>query len=75
MINQLQIFTQGTANIADDRVLATGRTCNKCMHNEGWQCNSKVFHYCKARRSNRTSNGLLKIRCKDKACELFEPCC
>lgn len=47
-----------TKNIANDRI---------------WKCNSKVFNYCKDRRSNITSNGLLKIKCK-KACELFELC-
>lgn len=65
---------QGTANIADDRVLANGLYCRKCKHNQSWQCNSKVFHYCGIRKSNRTSNKQLKIRCKDNACVLFELC-
>lgn len=30
--------------------------------------------YCGVRSSNRTENGLLKIRCKDIACSLYEPC-
>jgi len=72
MINQLQIFAQGTANIADDRVLATGLTCRKCKHNQSWQCNSKVFHYCGIRKSKQTSNGQLKIKCKNTACNMFE---
>ncbi len=48
-------------------------TCKDCEHRQRWQCNSKVFQYCGARKSNRTNNGLLKIKCKDKACNLFKP--
>jgi len=29
---------------------------------------------CGVRSSNLTENGLLKIRCKDVACSLYEPC-
>jgi len=50
----------------------TKNTCRKCNHNQAWQCNSKTFHYCGIRKSNRTSNGLLKIKCKNEACHLFE---
>jgi hypothetical protein len=46
-------------------------TCNDCQHRERHQCNSKVIQYCGARKSNRTQNGLLKIKCKTKACFLF----
>lgn len=49
-------------------------TCNSCEHRERWSCNSKVFQYCGVRSSNLTENGLLKIRCKDVACSLYEPC-
>lgn len=69
MTNQLQLFPQSTANIA---VLAAERTCRKCKHNQAWQCNSKVFHYCAIRQSKQTSNGHLKIKCKNPACSLFE---
>jgi len=48
------------------------KTCNDCEHRERHQCNSKVFQYCGVRKSNRTNNGLLKIKCKDAACPLFE---
>lgn len=48
-------------------------TCNNCEHRQRWECNSKVFQYCGARKSNRTNNGLLKIKCKDKACLSFKP--
>ena len=61
--------------IAVEPVLATGLTCRKCKHNQAWQCNSKVFHYCGIRKSKQTSNGQLKIKCKNSACSLFEPCC
>jgi len=47
-------------------------TCNGCEHRQRWECNSKVFQYCGVRKSNRTNNGLLKIKCKDAACPLFQ---
>jgi hypothetical protein len=47
-------------------------TCKDCEHRQRWECNSKVFQYCGVRKSNRTNNGLLKIKCKDFACPLFE---
>lgn len=48
-------------------------TCRKCKHNQAWECNSKVFHYCGVRKSNRTSNGQLKIKCKNPSCNFFKP--
>jgi len=48
-----------------------GLTCNSCEHRQRWNCNGKVFQYCGIRKSNRTDNGLLKIKCKDKACEMY----
>jgi hypothetical protein len=49
-------------------------TCNSCEHRQRWECNSKVFQYCGIRKSNRTDNGLLKIKCKTVACSLHKPC-
>lgn len=48
-------------------------TCKNCEHRQRWECNSKVFQYCGVRKSNKTNNGLLKIKCKDMACPLFKP--
>jgi hypothetical protein len=47
-------------------------TCNSCDHRQRWQCNSKVFQYCGVRKSKRTDNGLLKIKCKTPACPLYK---
>jgi hypothetical protein len=47
-------------------------TCNTCEHRQRHQCNSKVFQYCGVRKSNRTDNGLLKIKCKTEACSLYK---
>ena len=47
-------------------------TCKNCKHRQPWQCGLRVIQYCGIRRSNRTNNGLLKIRCKDGACKMFE---
>jgi hypothetical protein len=56
------------------QLLGVALTCNSCEHRQRWECNSKVFQYCGVRKSNRTNNGLLKIKCKDAACPLYEPC-
>ncbi len=50
----------------------SGETCKTCMHRQRWQCNSKIIQYCGVRSSNRTENGLLKIKCKTPACGLYE---
>jgi hypothetical protein len=48
------------------------KTCRYCEHRQRWDFNGKIFQYCGVRKSGRTSNGLLKIRCKDKACKMFK---
>jgi hypothetical protein len=59
----------------DIHIDTTGLTCSKCKHIQSWQCNSKVFHYCGIRKSKKTNNKLLKIKCKNAACSLYEPFC
>jgi hypothetical protein len=48
------------------------KTCKTCQHRQRWECDSKVFQYCGVRKSNRTNNGLLKIKCKMVACFLYK---
>jgi len=47
-------------------------TCNSCKHRQRWECGSKIIQYCGVRKSNRTENGLLKIKCNLKSCALYE---
>ena len=47
-------------------------TCLSCEHRQRWECNSKVMQYCGVRKSNRTANRLLKIKCKNAACVLYK---
>lgn len=47
-------------------------TCGKCKNRQTWQCGSKTINYCTVRKSNRTATGLLKVKCKDKACASFK---
>jgi hypothetical protein len=54
-----------------DPIEQNSKTCKTCCHRQRWEFNSKVFQYCGVRKSNRTSNGLLKIKCKTKACNLY----
>ncbi|MFT7155267.1 MAG: hypothetical protein ACI8Q1_000268 [Parvicella sp.] len=49
-----------------------GKTCRMCIHRQPWEAGSKVIQYCGLRKSNRTQNGLLKIRAKDAACASFK---
>ena len=56
----------------EENVPEITNTCKDCEHRQRWICNSKLFQYCGLRKSNRTNNGLLKIKCKDAACLLFE---
>lgn len=48
-------------------------TCNTCEHRQRWQYGGSVIQYCGVRKSKRTENGLLKIKCKDAACLLYKP--
>jgi hypothetical protein len=48
------------------------KTCLTCEYRQRWACNSKVFQYCGVRKSNRTDNKLLKIKCKQVACNLYK---
>lgn len=43
-----------------------------CVHRERWEYGSKIIQYCGSRKSNRTENGLLKIKCKNEACILYK---
>ncbi len=47
-------------------------TCNTCEHRQRWQCNSVIVQYCGVRKSKRTDNGLLKIKCKTESCPLYK---
>ena len=46
-------------------------TCNTCDYRQRWSFNGKIFQYCSIRKSGRTSNGLLKIKCKSTACDSY----
>ena len=46
--------------------------CRTCAHRQRWECESKVIQYCAKRKSNRTFNGLLKIKVTNPACELYK---
>lgn len=64
MSSQLTIFEA-------PQVPHTGPTCRTCQHRQRWQCGGTIIQYCGARKSNRTENGLLKIKTKDAACPLY----
>lgn len=49
-------------------------TCRECANRQRWQADhaNTIQQYCGVRRSNRTRNGLLKIKCNQAACCLFQ---
>lgn len=47
-------------------------TCLNCEHRERHQCGGSIIQYCGIRKSNRTTNGKLKIKCKTAACSSFK---
>lgn len=46
-------------------------TCRTCIHRQRWECGSKVISYCRVRKSNRTFNGLQKVKCNQQACSQY----
>jgi hypothetical protein len=47
-------------------------TCKTCANRERWQCGGSIIQYCGVRTSNRTQNGLMKIKVTTPACELYK---
>lgn len=46
--------------------------CRHCEHAERHECGTRNIWYCGIRKSNRTSNGLLKIKAGNSACLNFK---
>lgn len=46
--------------------------CRTCKHRQRWQCGGSIIQYCGVRKSNRTFNGLLKIKVTNPACAAYE---
>ncbi len=49
-------------------------TCGTCKYRQSYEYDSSgiIHQYCKVRKSNRTINGLLKIKCKNEACLMYK---
>lgn len=46
--------------------------CRTCAHRQTWECGSRTIQYCGIRKSNRTFNGLLKIKVTNPACIAYK---
>lgn len=46
--------------------------CRTCIHRERHQFGGTIIQYCGIRKSNRTDNGKLKIKCKTPACASYK---
>jgi hypothetical protein len=66
----VESYEGGNTNNADFEFLK--HTCRECEHRQRWQCGGRVIQYCGKRKSNRTGNGLLKIKVTNTACGLFK---
>lgn len=55
-------------NVPESPEPSNSITCLTCEYRERHDCGSKVIQYCGIRKSNRTDNRKLKIKCKTKAC-------
>ena len=55
-----------------DKVPDIDSTCQECTNRELWGTYTEVYHFCKARKCVWNANGLLRVECQDKACNLFE---
>lgn len=64
-------FSGNLFNEEETKGKNSANTCRECEHRERWQFNNTVIQYCGIRKSNRTDNGLLKIKAKNVACEVF----
>ena len=48
------------------------KTCRTCKNRQRWECGQMTIQYCGVRKSNRTYNGLLKIKVTNPACEAYK---
>lgn len=48
------------------------RFCRTCKNRQPWECGTRVTQYCGIRKSNRTYNGLLKIKVTNPACMAYK---
>ena len=50
-----------------------GKTCRHCAHRQRWCLGPvRIGQYCGVRSSNRTHNGLLKIKVTNPACGFYK---
>ena len=49
-----------------------GPKCRTCQHRQRWHCGGSIIQYCGVRKSNRTFNGLLKIKVTNNACAAYK---
>lgn len=48
------------------------KTCGTCKHRQRWIYDHVAISYCTVRKSNRTQNGMLKIKARQQACDKYE---
>lgn len=58
--------------ITSNNLKTMNKTCRNCIHRERWECGSKIISYCNKLKSNRTQNGMKKVKCTQIACDYYE---
>jgi hypothetical protein len=58
--------------LADSAKPQRTEKCGQCARIQKWERGSQFFFYCGIKKSGRTANGLLKVKCGNPACGLFE---
>lgn len=64
---------QGQLMLFEQPITKPANTCRNCANRQRHQCGGSIIQYCGVRKSNRTYNGLLKIKVTDPACAAFVP--
>lgn len=47
-------------------------TCRTCKHCERWHYDNVTINYCTVTHSNRTQNGMMKVKVTQAACGKYE---
>jgi hypothetical protein len=70
-VNMSDFLLFGDIPISNKPVTPRKEKCAECAYIQRWAAGGSFFHYCGARKSNKTDNGLLKVKCKSPACDNF----
>lgn len=70
----MELFPKFKETIIDTEISVehSGLTCKTCKHRNPVVFYTRTIQYCSKIKCNRTDNGMKKIKCKTKACRIYE---